>query len=93
MQHERTIPIPATTKVIVDSTTCDICGSTLNEHRMFGGDIEDITISSRTGWSYGSDGYDIEIREFDCCLACFDKHILHVFHKFNATPRIRRIEN
>ena len=86
MQHKTVVQVPARTEERVTHTTCDICGKDPSEDETLENNVAEVTIESRVGWSYGSDGCNIEFREFDCCRTCFNKHVVPLFKGFDAEP-------
>ena len=67
MRHYVTKELPATTKEVLEKTTCDICDCEIREH-MF--EVDRVELSHRRGASYpeGSWGEGLEV---DMCGSCF----------------------
>lgn len=84
MQHMKTIEVPATTKQVVDKTTCDICGEEI-QSKVF--DATEVTVEAKTGSAYPEGGGG-EIARFDCCLSCWISKVVPSFAAMGATPRI-----
>lgn len=83
MQHKKTIAIPATTKEVIDRTTCDFCGCDIKAPPFH---VADVTITREVGTNY-PEGGGIERTAYDCCLACWANKIDPALRALGATPR------
>lgn len=83
MKHMKTIEVPATTREIVDSVTCDLCDVTI-ESPQYG--INEIEVCHKTGSSYpeGRSGTETTI---DMCGKCFDEKLVPWLRSQGVKPR------
>jgi len=83
MQHKKTVEAPATTREVVDFTTCDICGDRIREGTY---EVSEIEVRHKTGTNYPEGGSGEET-EFDICGKCFDEKLVPWLSSQNAEPR------
>lgn len=84
MQHMKTVEVPATTKQVVDKTTCDFCGAEIRD-KVY--DATEVTIEARTGTRYPEGGSG-DLASFDCCLPCWKSKVVPAFAAMGANPRV-----
>ena len=72
MKHTKTVDVPATTRVVVERTTCDLCGQEIKSKR-FG--VDEVEILRREGTSYPEGGSGTECA-VDMCGDCFEKKLV-----------------
>jgi hypothetical protein len=83
MEHTKEIAVPATTRVIVDFVTCDICGAKIWEP---GYEVNEVEVRHKTGANYPEGGSGEET-SVDICGECFDKKLLPWLRSQGAEPR------
>lgn len=83
MLNMKTVDVPATTKEVVESVTCDICGAETNKP---GYDIDETTINYRYGERYPEGGSWSEV-VVDLCGKCFEEKLIPWLKSQGATPR------
>lgn len=66
---------PATTREVVDSVHCDLCGREIMD---FGGNFDEIKIERSVGYRYPDCG-NSETTSYDVCPACFESEIVPIF--------------
>lgn len=81
-----TIDVPVTTRDVVKSTDCDICGYEIPEPKRF--DVDEITVERRTGTCFPSDNWN-KYETFDVCGGCWN---IHVKPLFSWGPRIKKVD-
>ena len=80
MRKTRTEIVPATTREVVDSIHCDLCGA---EIMHFGSSYDEITVQRSVGYRY-PDCASSETTSYDVCPPCFESRIVPIFA--GATP-------
>ena len=83
MKHMKTVDVPATTKQVLDKTTCDLCGSVIKPER---GNADEVEVKHRTGNSYPEGGCGQEVR-VDMCGNCFDTKLVPWLRTQGADPK------
>lgn len=68
MKHKKTIVVPAYEKVQVVKVTCDLCGQVIQQK---GYDVDEVTVSRRTGYSC-PESHSVTELTVDLCGKCFD---------------------
>jgi hypothetical protein len=84
MKHLKTIPIPATTREIVDHVSCDLCGTTITENYNYA--VNEVEVRHKTGTSY-PEGGSSEETSVDMCGKCFDEKLVPWLRSQGAEPR------
>lgn len=98
MKVYKTIPVPAKTREVLSSKTCDICKKEYktndedswsdNNH-----DILETEIRMEEGWDCGyGDGGDKEVTEVDICPDCFKNHLIPWLEHMGAVIRKREVD-
>ena len=84
MKHLKTMPIPATTREIVDHVSCDLCGETITKDRNYA--VNEVEVRHKTGTSYpeGGDGEEMSV---DMCGKCFDEKLVSWLRSQGVVPR------
>lgn len=82
MKHTKVIEIPATQRTVIEKTTCDFCGTIIRKNGL---DIDEVTITHRTGWacSEGGSGHETSV---DVCGRCFVDRIVPWLKSQGVTP-------
>jgi hypothetical protein len=82
MKHTKTVAVPATTKVVVDHTTCDLCQKRIVHN---GYNVDQVRVEHRTGsqCSDGGSGYEVSV---DICGSCFITKLLPYLESQGAKP-------
>lgn len=83
MKHMKTVEVPATTKQVLDKTTCDLCGAVIRRERW---SADEVTVRHRTGCSYPEGGSGEEVR-VDMCGTCFDTTLVPWLRTQGADPK------
>lgn len=83
MQHVKNVPVPATTRQVVELTTCDICKAAIT-HGTY--EVSEIEVRHKSGESYPESGSGTEI-EYDICKVCFTNKVVPFLASLGATPR------
>jgi hypothetical protein len=84
MRHMKTVPVPATTKEVVDKTTCDFCGEKLKARRY---ERNEVTLQHEEGSHYPEGGSGTRT-VFDCCSDCWDSKVMPALKALGASPRV-----
>ncbi len=84
MKHLKTIPIPATTREVVDHVSCDLCGTTITENYNY--EVNEVEVRHKTGTSY-PEGGSSEETSVDMCGKCFDEKLVPWLRSQGAEPR------
>jgi hypothetical protein len=82
MKHTQTIIEPATQRIIVTHTTCDLCSKTI-EHDCF--EVDDVVIRHQVGSSY-PEGSLVEETTVDMCGECFKSKLVPWLQSQGVTP-------
>lgn len=99
MKHYKTEKVPATTREVLDHTTCDICARTTREGDLpFGQDwapaefdVDAVTVERHFGTNYPS-GPNLKVTTFDICGNCFEEKLLPWLKEQGATPRTYEVD-
>lgn len=83
MQHVKTVEVPATTKEVVERTTCDLCGTEIKKGRMR---ADEVTVEARDGTAFPEGGSGTEVT-FDICRFCFNNVLVPFLTSRGAQPR------
>lgn len=88
MKHQKTIEVPAETKVVTDFITCDIC------HEKIKGAISSYGVNKvEIRYKYGNEypeGGDGEEVEMDMCPKCFETRLVPWIQTFGGEPSRRK---
>lgn len=79
----KTVEVPATTKQVLDKTTCDLCGAKIKAGNY---SAEEVEVRHRTGSSYPECGSGEEVR-VDMCGDCFDTKLVPWLRTQGADPK------
>jgi hypothetical protein len=90
MIHKILIQVPATTREVIDSVTCEICGEKIENKDNI--EVDEITIRRKKGEQYPECGFG-EMTEVDMCGKCFEEKFLTWLWSYNGRPRISEWEN
>lgn len=85
MKHYTEVIIPARITNEVSHITCDLCKNKIQHKSSY--DVDEVTVSYRTGRSYpeGGDGTETE---FDICNTCFTEKLVPWLIFQGAVPTI-----
>ena len=83
MKHTKSETIPASTRMVVYKTTCDLRGAEINPGYF---DAEEVVVKHRTGRIYPEGGSGEEI-SVDMCGECFDRKLVPWFRAQGSEPR------
>jgi hypothetical protein len=78
----KSVEVPATTRIIEDYVSCDLCGDRMHEHGKY--EIDDVEIKHRTGVQYPEGGWGEEAR-VDMCGKCFVSKLIPWLESEDAT--------
>lgn len=84
MKHNKTITVPARQTVVLDKTTCDICNKEIKDKY---GQVDEVTIEYKKGYSYGDCG-EGNTTCVDLCGNCFSGHLLSWLKGLGVQPRV-----
>ena len=82
MQHKETVIVPASTRTKVVKVTCDLCQGEIKNKRF---DLNEVTVSHKTGESYPEGGMG-ELAEVDMCGTCFTEKLVPWLEAQGVTP-------
>jgi hypothetical protein len=80
----KTIPIPATQKVILDYLTCDLCGEKIVHSS---DNMDECTVKRTEGYKYSDCGGGTDT-VFDICGECFESKLIPWMAEQKASPRV-----
>lgn len=83
MKRTKTVQVPATTREVVDSITCDFCGATLED---FATVFSEVQLEHNEGSRFPDGGSGTKTI-FDCCDKCWSDKVMPALIKLGATPR------
>lgn len=92
MKTFKTIPVAATTRRVLDFTTCDLChATTRSEWRDGSFDAIETEVMMKTGdnWPEGGSG---ETTTFDICPTCFVARLMPWLKSQGAEPEVKEWE-
>lgn len=90
MEHYKTVDIPAvpaTTKQVLDSVSCDLCKAKIRSNGMFS--VNDIIVSCEIGCSYPDGSGSTSEWEYDICEDCFKTKLMVWLESQGAIPRFK----
>jgi hypothetical protein len=85
MKHMKTVDVPATTRQVLDHTTCDFCGQKLPSGEHF--EYDEVTILRNKGERY-PEYWTSEKTAFDCCAGCWESKVLPALRSLGAEPTV-----
>jgi hypothetical protein len=92
---KRTINVPATTRVIVDHITCELCGTpsaSSNSWTNKTHDIKETLIEYKSGYNAPL-GYNIDVVTLDICPACFTSELIPWFQSRGGKIRTQNSQD
>ena len=84
MKHLKTIPVPATTREVLDHVSCDLCGAKIANNHNY--EVHEVEVRHKTGVSY-PDGGSGEETSVDMCGKCFDEKLVPWLRSQGAEPQ------
>lgn len=88
MKVTKTIPVPATTRDVLDFMKCELCERTSHNEQWSPGSYEvtEPDVSLRIGTNY-PEGGSTETTILDICPTCFEEKLVPWFESQGGTPR------
>lgn len=85
MKHTKDVEIPASSERLVVKTTCDLCGDEVKET---GYNVDEVTITHRTGKCYPDSRFITEIT-IDLCGYCFNQKLIPWVQVQGGKPSVK----
>lgn len=89
MQHKITVKVPASTREVTTSVTCDLCGVEIKEENY---EIDSVKLAYKSGSNYPEGGSGTEI-SVDMCGACFEGKLVPWLRSQGVEPRTEEWEH
>ena len=86
MKHFKKIPVPATTREVIDHVSCDLCGATIIESSDY--TVNEVEVRHKTGTSC-HDGGCGEETSVDMCGKCFEEKLVPWLRSQGAEARAK----